>query len=225
MAQHGAMASSFSDWWAYKVEVMDAIPYNGSLMHELGIVVSFNSDSSELARRMNDEAAKAVRYGGVDPAEALKFVTLNPARQLGTDHRTGSLEVGKDADFAIWSASPLSSYSRCEQTWVEGVQLYSDDLHANLSDWTENERQRLIQKILASAHGEPDSVKSADDEAVAAPARPTRVRDRIMADMAQRARMWMAEQVRLGHDPEEIMPGMCGCNDYIQTLLDSEVRK
>ncbi len=225
MAEHGAMGSSFSDWWAYKVEVMDAIPYNGALMHELGVVVSFNSDSSELARRMNDEAAKAVRYGGVEPSEALKFVTLNPAKQLGIEHRTGSLEVGKDADFVIWSASPLSSYSRCEQTWVNGTQMFSDERHAELAAWSEGERQRLIQKILASAHGEPDSAKSAEDQPQEKPAQRTRVRDRIMADMAERARMWMAEQVRLGEDPEEVLPGMCGCNDYWLIILNSEVRK
>ncbi|MCZ6852221.1 MAG: amidohydrolase family protein, partial [Planctomycetota bacterium] len=119
IASHGAGASTFSDWWAYKIEVMDAIPYNGALMHDVGVIVSFNSDSSELARRMNTEAAKAVRYGGLDPQDALNFVTINPARQLRIDHRTGSLEVGKDADFVIWSESPLSTYARCEQTWIE----------------------------------------------------------------------------------------------------------
>jgi N-acetylglucosamine-6-phosphate deacetylase len=96
-------ASAFSDWWAYKVEVQDAIPFAGAIMHDAGILVSFNSDSDELARRMNVEAGKAVKYGGLDPAEALKFVTINPARQLRIDDRVGSLEVGKDADFAIWS--------------------------------------------------------------------------------------------------------------------------
>ncbi|MEK7251282.1 MAG: amidohydrolase, partial [Bacteroidota bacterium] len=108
MAKHGAGASSFSDWWAYKLEVYDAIPYNGALMYEQGVVVSFNSDSDELARRMNWEAAKAVKYGGVPETEALKFVTLNPAKQLKVDNKVGSLEIGKDADFVVWNGNPLS---------------------------------------------------------------------------------------------------------------------
>jgi len=107
MARHGAGGSSFSDWWAYKLEVYDAIPYNGALMHDQGVLVSFNSDSDEMARRMNLEAAKAVKYGGVPEEEALKFVTINPARQLRVDGRVGSLEPGKDADFVVWSGHPL----------------------------------------------------------------------------------------------------------------------
>src|SRR2546430_6721255 len=94
IAKHGAGASTFSDWWAYKFEVYDAIPYNGALLHNAGVVVSFNSDDAELARRLNLEAAKAVKYGGVPPTEALKFVTFNPAKQLGIDKHVGSLEPG-----------------------------------------------------------------------------------------------------------------------------------
>lgn len=130
IAAHGAGASTFSDWWAYKYEVIDAIPYNGAIMWDRNVVVSFNSDSSELARRMNLEAAKAVRYGGVPEEEALKFVTLNPAIQLGIQDRVGSLEAGKDADFVIWSGDPLSSYSIAEETWVDGRKYFdrTDDL-------------------------------------------------------------------------------------------------
>src|SRR5207245_471464 len=120
IAKHGAGASTFADWWAYKFEVYDAIPYNGSLMHERGVVVSFNSDSSELARRLYQEAAKAVKYGGTSEQEALKFVTLNPAKQLRIDKWVGLLEPGKDADFAVWSKSPLDSGTVCLQTWVDG---------------------------------------------------------------------------------------------------------
>ena len=172
IARHGAGASTFSDWWAYKVEVMDAIPYNGALMHDVGVLVSFNSDSSELARRMNTEAAKAVRYGGVDPAEALKFVTLNPARQLRIDHRTGSLEVGKDADFVIWSEDPLSAYTRCEQTWIEGARYFDLETDWQRRVWAQHERQRIVQRILADEHGKPSSpldsdAESASDEQVA----------------------------------------------------------
>ncbi|MHC4107340.1 MAG: amidohydrolase, partial [Planctomycetota bacterium] len=155
IAAHGAGASTFSDWWAYKVEVMDAIPYNGALMHEVGVVVSFNSDSSELARRLNTEAAKAVRYGGVEPHEALKFVTLNPARQLRIEHRCGSLEAGKDADFAVFSESPLSTYAVCEQTWIEGARYFDIERDRELRQWAQAERRRLIQKILEDAHGQP----------------------------------------------------------------------
>jgi len=107
ISRHGAGASTFSDWWAYKFEVYDAIPYAGAIMHERGCVVSFNSDSPDHARRLNLEAAKAVKYGGLSEIEALKFVTLNPAKQLGIDPWVGSLQVGKDADIAIWSGNPL----------------------------------------------------------------------------------------------------------------------
>ena len=155
IASHGAGASTFSDWWAYKIEVMDAIPYNGALMHDVGVLVSFNSDSSELARRMNTEAAKAVRYGGLDPHDALNLVTINPARQLRIDHRTGSLEVGKDADFVIWSESPLSTYARCEQTWIEGARYFDIEQDRMLAASAQAERQRLIQRVLHEAHGDP----------------------------------------------------------------------
>jgi imidazolonepropionase-like amidohydrolase len=125
LARHGAGASTFSDWWAYKVEAMDAIPYNAAIMASKGVVVSLNSDSSELARRLYWEAAKAVRYGGVSESEALKMITLNPARQLGIDRAVGSLEVGKDGDVAIFSAHPFSADARVEYTLVDGT-IYFD---------------------------------------------------------------------------------------------------
>ena len=124
MAKHGAMGSAFADWWAYKFEVYDAIPYNGALMHQAGVVVSFNSDDAELGRRLNHEAAKATKYGGVPEEEALKFVTLNPARQLRIDDRVGSIRNGLDADLVIWSGHPLSILSRCEQTWIDGRRYF-----------------------------------------------------------------------------------------------------
>lgn len=164
IAAHGAAASTFSDWWAYKIEVYDAIPHNGAIMQEQDVLVSFNSDSDELARRMNTEAAKAVRYGGVDPAEALKFVTINPAIQLGVDDRVGSIEVGKDADFVVWSGNPLSTLSRCEQTWIEGEQYFSLEEDARMRQWAQTERQRLIQKILRDAHKDPDKAKDKKDD-------------------------------------------------------------
>ncbi len=143
-------ASLFSDWWAYKVEVQDAIPYAGPIMHDVGVVVSYNSDSDELARRMNTEAAKAVTYGNLSPEEAIKFVTINPAKQLAIDSRVGSLEPGKDADFVIWSGSPLSQYSVCQSTWIDGREYFSIEKDKKDRELIAKERARLIQKILAS---------------------------------------------------------------------------
>ncbi|HLA76556.1 MAG TPA: amidohydrolase family protein [Vicinamibacteria bacterium] len=125
IARHGAGGSTFSDWWAYKMEAYDAIPYNAAIMASKGIRVSLNSDSDELARRLYWEAAKTVKYGGVSEAEALKMVTLNPAWQLGIDKRVGSLEVGKDADLAIFSAHPFAADTRVEMTLIEGT-VYFD---------------------------------------------------------------------------------------------------
>ena len=150
IAKLGAGGSSFSDWWAYKYEVIDAIPYNGALMSAAGVVVSFNSDSDELARRLNTEAAKAVKYGGVSPAEAWKFVTLNPAKQLKIDDRVGSLEPGKDADFVLWNASPLSTRARPNQTWIDGRRYFDRDEDKLLRTAAAAERAALLQKALAA---------------------------------------------------------------------------
>lgn len=146
IARHGAGASAFSDWWAFKFEVYDAIPYAGALMHERGVVVSFNSDSGDLARRLYLEAAKAVKYGGVPEGEALKFVTLNPARQLGIDKRVGSLEPGKDADFVIWSGSPLDSRTICLETWIDGKKYFDRKLAAERIALLGQEREALLAK-------------------------------------------------------------------------------
>jgi imidazolonepropionase-like amidohydrolase len=166
MAKHGAMGSAFSDWWAYKFEVYDAIPYDGALMHDAGVVVSFNSDDRELARHLNQEAAKAVKYGGLSPAEALKFVTLNPAKQLRIDQYVGSIEVGKHADLALWSGPPLSNFSRCEQSWVDGRKYFDRAEDAIARKTVADMRTKLVQKILASGEkmqqpGEDD--KNEDD--------------------------------------------------------------
>lgn len=120
IAQHGAGASIFADNWAYKIEAYDAIPYNAAIMTRAGVVVSMNSDSDERARRLNIEAAKAMRYGDLSEEEALKLVTWNPAVQLGIQERVGSIEVGKDADLAIWNGHPLSVYARVETTFIDG---------------------------------------------------------------------------------------------------------
>jgi len=150
IAQSAVGASSFSDWWAYKFEVYDAIPENGAIMHEAGVSVSFNSDSSEHARRLNTEAAKAIKYGGVDPAEALCFVTRNPAVQMGIFERTGSLTAGKDADLALWSTNPLSYAARCDATWVDGRRMFSIERDAELRTAIASERKRLLQQAVAA---------------------------------------------------------------------------
>ncbi len=148
IASIGAGGSTFADWWAYKMEVYDAIPTNAAIMHRAGVVTTLNSDSNELARRLNTEAAKTVHYGGMSEPEALQFVTLNAAKQLRIDDKVGSLEVGKDADFVIWSASPLSSLVKAEQTWIEGRKYFDVKSDAVLRTEAEQERQRLITKAL-----------------------------------------------------------------------------
>jgi imidazolonepropionase-like amidohydrolase len=150
IAKRNVGASLFSDWWAYKYEVVDAIPYAGQLMHDVGVLVSYNSDSNEMARRMNLEAAKAVKYGNVSEIEALKFVTLNPAKQLRIDHRVGSLEAGKDADLVIWSGHPLSTYSRCEQTWIDGRKYFDLQEDAAMRADVTTRKAELVQKVLMS---------------------------------------------------------------------------
>ncbi len=157
IAAHGAGASTFSDWWGFKFEVLDAIPYNGALLHERGVLTSFNSDSGELGRRMNLEAAKAVRYGGLAPEEALKFVTINPAQQLGISHRVGSLELGKDADFVLWSGPPLSTASRCEQTWIDGRRYFDREEDLNRREENRAEREALMAKVRALESTKEDS--------------------------------------------------------------------
>jgi len=151
IARHGAGASSFSDWWAYKIEVYDAIPYNGAIMWERGVVVSFNSDSNELARRLNTEAAKAVKYGGVPEVEALKFVTLNVAKQLGVERYVGSIEVGKHADLALWSDHPLSGYAVCEKTFVDGVLYFDRERDRAWREELERERQEYLKGLRAES--------------------------------------------------------------------------
>jgi imidazolonepropionase-like amidohydrolase len=155
IAAHGAGGSTFSDWWAYKLEAYDAIPYNGALMRERGIVVTFNSDSDELARRLNVEAAKAVKYGGVPEIDALDFVTGNAAKQLGIANRTGSLEAGKDADFVVWSGSPLSSLSLAEQTWVDGIKEFDRASDLVERDKKAKARADAIAKIKGDAKPAP----------------------------------------------------------------------
>jgi imidazolonepropionase-like amidohydrolase len=140
IAQHGAGASTFADFWGYKIEAYDAIPYNAAIMTRAGVVVSMNSDSDERARRLNIEAAKAMRYGDLTEEEALKLVTINPAIQLGIQDRVGSIEVGKDADLAIWNAHPLSVYARVDMTLIDGEVFF--DRQQDLERRTELAKER-----------------------------------------------------------------------------------
>jgi imidazolonepropionase-like amidohydrolase len=140
IAAHGAGGGTFIDWWGYKAEAYDAIPYNVALMQRAGVLTSVNSDSNELARHLNLDAAKAMKYGGLTEEEALKLCTLNGARQLRLDHRLGSIDVGKDADLAIWTGHPLSTYSRVETTMIEG-EIYFDRAR-DLAMRTEREKEK-----------------------------------------------------------------------------------
>lgn len=140
IARHGAGASTFADFWSYKMEALDAIPYNAALMTRAGVVVSINSDSDERARRLNVDAAKMMRYGDLSEEEALRLITINPARQLGVESRVGSIDVGKDADLAIWNHHPLSVYARVEMTFVDGEIFF--DRQADLARRADLERER-----------------------------------------------------------------------------------
>ena len=127
IAEHGASVSTFSDWWSYKIEAYDATPYNVAILTRKGVLVSVNSDSDELQRHLNLEAAKSMRYGGLSEAEALALVTINPAKQLGIDDKVGSIEVGKSADLALFDGHPLSNYSKALRVWIDGHEYFDRD--------------------------------------------------------------------------------------------------
>lgn len=148
MAEHGVGGSTFSDWWAYKYEVLDAIPYNAAIMHSQGVTVAINSDDREMSRRLNQEAGKIVKYGGVSEEEAWKMVTLNPAKLLHIDDRTGSLKVGKDADVVLWSDHPLSVYAKAEKTIVDGTVYFDIEKDKQQRETILNERNTLIGMMI-----------------------------------------------------------------------------
>jgi imidazolonepropionase-like amidohydrolase len=148
MAAHGAGGSTFSDWWAYKYEVNDAIPYNGAILHSQGVLTAFNSDDAEMSRRLNQEAAKAVKYGGVSEEEAWKFVTLNPAKLLHIDDRTGSIKTGKDADLVLWSENPLSVTARAEITMIDGIVFFDKQRDLGFRKSIKEERQQLVNEMI-----------------------------------------------------------------------------
>ena len=159
MKKHGACGSSFSDWWSYKFEVKDAIPFNGSIMHDAGVLVAFNSDDPEMSRRLNQEAAKAVKYGGVSEEDAWKFVTLNPAKLLHIDDKVGSIKINKNADLVLWSDHPMSIYSKVEKTMIQGAIYYSLDNINNTIESIKKERALIISQMLDIAAKGSETIK------------------------------------------------------------------
>ena len=148
MKQHGAGAGTFADWWAYKMEVQDAIPYNATIMQRVGVNVAINSDDAEMARRLNQEAAKSIKYGDMTEEEALKLVTLNPAKLLHVDAHVGSIKAGKDADLVLWSDNPLSIYAKVDKTLVDGIVYFDREKDLELRQRISTERNRLVLKML-----------------------------------------------------------------------------
>ncbi|WP_106792633.1 amidohydrolase family protein [Aquimarina sp. Aq78] len=148
MVAHGVGGSTFSDWWAYKYEVNDAIPYNAAIMHKQGVVTAINSDDGEMSRRLNQEAAKSVKYGGVSEEDALKFVTLNPAKLLHIDDKVGSIKIGKDADLVLWTDHPLSIYAKAEKTIIEGAVYFDLEKDKAMRKSIAAERNKLSTMLL-----------------------------------------------------------------------------
>ena len=150
IAAHGAGASTFSDWWSYKIEAFDASPYNAAIMTRKGVVVSLNSDSDELQRHLNLEAAKTMRYGGLSETEALAMVTINPAKQLGIDDKTGSIEVGKSADLVLFDKHPLSGYSKALKVWIDGHEYFDRGKDVETRPDFEHRKKGLEEKYNES---------------------------------------------------------------------------
>ena len=164
IAAHKTGGSTFSDWWAYKLEAFDAIPYNAALMASRGVIVSLNSDSDELARRLYLEAAKAMKYGGMSEEQALRMVTLNPAIQLGIDKHVGSIDVGKDADLAIFSQHPFSVYTVCELTIIEGEVFFDRSEDLKQREALKREKADLIKRERDQRTGPRQSRPERPDE-------------------------------------------------------------
>ena len=154
MAKHGAGGSTFSDWWAYKMEAYEAIPYNAAMMTKRGVIVSINSDDAEEARHLNQEAAKSMKYGGLTENEAIRLVTINPAIQLGVDKRVGSIETGKDADLVIYNHPPLSVYAVPQKVLIDGHVYFDREKDLAMRAENEKERQALIEKEKKAAEAE-----------------------------------------------------------------------
>ena len=148
MAEHGVGAGTFSDWWAYKFEVNDAIPYNAAIMQKQGVTVAINSDDGEMIRRLNQEAGKTVKYGGMSELEAWKMVTINPAKLLHLDDRTGSIKEGKDADLVLWSDHPMSVYALAEKTIIDGATYFDLEKDKQQREAIKEERNKLVNMML-----------------------------------------------------------------------------
>lgn len=146
IAAHGAGASTFSDWWSYKIEAYDAIPYNAAIMQKKGVLVSLNSDSAELMRHLNTEAAKVMKYGGLTEEEALAMVTINPAKQLAIDNKVGSIETGKDADLVLYDKNPLSTFAKVQKVWIDGSQYFDRDNDVSGRAAVEAKKKALADK-------------------------------------------------------------------------------
>lgn len=157
IAAHGAGGSTFSDWWAYKEEAIDAIPYNAIVMEKKGVVVSLNSDDDELIRRLNTEAGKMVKYGGLTREDALAMVTKNPAIQLGVQDRVGTIEVGKDADIVIYDKDPLSEYSKVQKVLIDGTKYFDRDLEVSGRPAKDAEKKKLLDKEKQDADAQKKS--------------------------------------------------------------------
>ena len=166
MKEHGAGASTFSDWWAYKYEVKDAIPYNAAIMHNAGLTVAINSDDGEMSRRLNQEAAKSVKYGNISEEEAWKFVTLNPAKLLHIDNRVGSIAAGKDGDVVLWSGNPLSIYSKAEKTVIEGTVYFDLEKDKQLREEIAQQKNMLTGQMLSAKNGGAKTQPAAKKEDV-----------------------------------------------------------
>lgn len=212
IAAIGAGSSTFADWWAYKMEVIDAIPHNAALMTRAGVVTSFNSDSNEMARRLNMEAAKAIRYGGLSEQEAWKLVTLNPAIQLGIADRVGAVKPGLDADLVLWNASPLSNYARAEQTWIDGRRYFDREQDRQWQAEAVSERERLLmlaaderRKALALTLPNADADKTSS----------TPVAPEVRYWMQTETLWWqhLAGARGLYHNGADLMS--CGVNDHV----------
>ncbi len=222
--------SGFADWWAYKIEVQDAIPAGLPMMQKVGATTSFNSDSNNLARFLNVEAGKAIKYGrevgGFSESEAWKFVTLNPAKQLKVDHRVGMIKEGYDADLVLWSGFPMSTFARVEKTWVDGRELYSQDQDAKHRAKIDAERKRLINKLLKEEKkGKKSDAKTdgAKSDASTPPEGRRRRRpedggsssdtsgsDILTDEQRKELHDLYMQQYMSGRDPR-YMPGVCGC--------------
>jgi imidazolonepropionase-like amidohydrolase len=160
IAAHGAGASTFSDWWAYQMEAYDAIPFNAAIMVRRGVLVSLNSGDAELMRRLNTEAAKTMKYGGLTEEEALALVTINPAKQLAIDSRVRSIEPGKDADLVVFDKHPLSNYAKVQKVLIDGETYFDRDTDAG-----EHAQREARKKVLL----DKEKAKQKEDQKKAAP--------------------------------------------------------